>query len=121
MHLSGDDPAEPKLDMLIISSSRQAEEPSCPETSSPTSSVISEGTIFFSRAQHPPIPTKRITHYSPALQAAGLTSHHHRRPDNLLRSWQPFYCLMDSVMIDSFSRPVPVTEMQRQHLFFLSY
>ncbi|KAK6805358.1 hypothetical protein RDI58_003143 [Solanum bulbocastanum] len=56
MHLSGDDPAEPKLDMLIISSSRQAEEPSCPETSSPTSSFISERTIFFSRAQHPPPP-----------------------------------------------------------------
>ncbi|XP_059314986.1 uncharacterized protein LOC132065561 isoform X4 [Lycium ferocissimum] len=36
-----DDPAEPKLDMLFISSSRQAEEPSCPETSTPTSSFWS--------------------------------------------------------------------------------
>ncbi|KAG5625556.1 hypothetical protein H5410_010774 [Solanum commersonii] len=75
MHLSGDDPAEPKLDMLIISSSRQAEEPSCPETSSPTSS---EGLECTAREQKrhetrsstlPPPPTKRITHYSPALQA----------------------------------------------------
>ncbi|KAG5625557.1 hypothetical protein H5410_010775 [Solanum commersonii] len=43
------------------------------------------------------------------------------RSDNLLRFLEPFYCLMDSVIDDSFSRPVPATEMQQRHLFFLSY
>ncbi|WMV12475.1 hypothetical protein MTR67_005860 [Solanum verrucosum] len=29
--------------------------------------------------------SQKITHYSPALQAAGLTSHHHRRPARIQR------------------------------------
>nr|XP_009594999.1 uncharacterized protein LOC104091379 [Nicotiana tomentosiformis] len=41
MQLSEDDPADPKLDMLFISSSRQAEEPSFPATSGSTSSFWS--------------------------------------------------------------------------------
>uniref|UniRef100_A0A3Q7EQR1 Uncharacterized protein n=1 Tax=Solanum lycopersicum TaxID=4081 RepID=A0A3Q7EQR1_SOLLC len=45
--LTEDDPAETKLGVLFISSSRQAEDPSCPETSTPTSS------LWLSRAKRP--------------------------------------------------------------------
>ncbi|KAK6805354.1 hypothetical protein RDI58_003139 [Solanum bulbocastanum] len=157
MHLSGDDPAEPKL-------SRQAEEPSCPETSLPTSSFwssrakrcsfISEDhpilsctascwpdlspppatwyeiplppfflpfSVFFfcctattgQQESSDPIqmtddrPTKGV--YRSSL-GFGKSFHSffypHQLLDNLLRSWQSFYCLMDSVMDVSFSSPV---------------
>ncbi|KAH0766965.1 hypothetical protein KY285_002836 [Solanum tuberosum] len=41
MQLTKDDPAESKLGMVFSSSSRQAEDPSCPETTTPTSSLWS--------------------------------------------------------------------------------
>ncbi|KAH0783288.1 hypothetical protein KY290_002886 [Solanum tuberosum] len=41
MQMTEDDPAETKLGMLFSSSPRQAEDPSCPETTTPTSSLWS--------------------------------------------------------------------------------